>query len=159
MFRAKSVENGESGRKFFFVCWRGLGHGAWAWERAWGECFALGIPPDRREIVRASMAQPSCGSLLFHRMYKKTPEGVFLSDVFRCYYRGYFGGKDILCKKSNAKPANLENKSLALLSPNCLVAKLFISYSICAVKLHVLAFLRHFTGHFHAPVVSPVTGR
>ena len=160
MFRAKSVENGESGRKFFL---RGLaGGGATGRGRGsgrGGERFALGIRPGREEIVRASMAQPSCGSLLFHRMYKKTPEGVFLSDVFRCYYRGYFGGKDILCKKSNAKPANLENKSLALLSPNCLVAKLFTSYSICAVKLHILASLRCFPGHFHAPVVSPVTGR
>ena len=42
------------------------------------------VHPGREEIVRASMAQPSCGSLLFHRMYKKTPEGVFyrmFSDV------------------------------------------------------------------------------
>ena len=78
MFRAKSVENGESGRKFFLLglaggraTGRGRGSGRG------GERFALGIRPGREEIVRASMAQPSCGSLLFHRMYKKTPEGVF----------------------------------------------------------------------------------
>ena len=62
-------------------------------------------------------------------------------------------------QKSNAKPANLENKSLALLSPNCLMAKLFISYSICAAKLHILESLRCFLEHFYAPIVSPVTRR
>lgn len=59
-------------------------------------------------------------------------------------------------QKSNAKPTNVENKPFALHSPDSLVAKLFISYSICAVKTHVLAFLRYFLKHFYAPVVSPV---
>ena len=85
MFRAKSVENGESGRKFFLrVLAGGRATGRGRGSGRGGERFALGIRPGREEIVRASMAQPSCGSLLFHRMYKKTPEGVFyrmFSDV------------------------------------------------------------------------------
>ena len=133
------------------------------------------------------MSSRTAGSLPFHRMYKKTPEGVFLSDVFRCYYRNRFGGKACrreglsalvsrplvpvarplvpvarppagrpFMQKSNAKPTNLENKPFALHSPDSLAAKLFISYSICAVKTHVLAFLRCFLKHFYGPIVSPV---
>lgn len=45
--------------------------------------------------VGRGMSSRAAGSLPFHRMYKKTPEGVFLSDVFRCYYRNRFGGKAV----------------------------------------------------------------
>ena len=91
-------------------------------------------------------------------MYKKRPKAFFIG-CFQMLLPGILWRERHFMQKSNAKPANLENKSLALLSPNCLVAKLFTSYSICAVKLHILASLRCFPGHFHAPVVSPVTGR
>lgn len=80
--------------------------------------------------------------LLFHRT-QKTPEGVF--------YRMFL---DVISvDASRQEGAWLERKAF------CRRARSFISCIICAVKSHILAFLRCFPEHFYAPMVSPVTRR
>ena len=79
---AKFVENGEPGRKFFCVFWRGgrLGMG----QRAWGALCSGDSPSPRGNRPSLDGSAKLRDGLLFHRMYKKTPEGVFyrmFSDV------------------------------------------------------------------------------
>ena len=147
---AKSVENGEWRGKFFACVVGGV---------SGPRGVRQDVHPGREEIVRASMAQPSCGTAFFSiECTKKRPKAFFIG-CFQMLLPGILWRERHFMQKSNAKPANLENKSLALLSPNCLVAKSFISCIICAAKSHILAFLRCFLEHFYAPIVSPVTRR